>query len=70
MGACRQYLLLLQARQTQDESPVDSDIPCVKLGQPCTLLALPEPVDASHARPGGRVLAATAVGEPGRLALA
>jgi hypothetical protein len=42
----------------------------VELGQPCALLALAEPVDASHARSGGRVLAATAVGEPGRLALA
>jgi hypothetical protein len=42
----------------------------IELGQACALLALPEPVDASHVRPGGRVLAATAVGESGRLALA
>jgi hypothetical protein len=42
----------------------------VELGQACALLALPEPVDASHARSRGRVLTATPVGEPGRLALA
>jgi hypothetical protein len=42
----------------------------VELGEPRALLALPEPVDASHVRSGGRVLAATAVGELGRLALA
>jgi hypothetical protein len=42
----------------------------VELGQPCALLALAEPVDASHERSGGRVLAAAAVGEPGRLPLA
>jgi hypothetical protein len=42
----------------------------VELGKACTLLALPEPVDASHSRSGRRVLAALAVGESGRLALA
>ena len=42
----------------------------VELGQACSLLALPEPIDAAHLRAGGRVLAALAVGAAGRLALA
>jgi hypothetical protein len=41
----------------------------VELGLPCALLALAEAIDAPHAPSGGRVLAATAVGEPGGLAL-
>jgi hypothetical protein len=42
----------------------------VELTQSCALLALPESIDAAHPRSRGRVLAATAIGKPGRLTLA
>jgi hypothetical protein len=35
MGAWHQPLHSLWARQTKYKSPVDSDVPGVKLGQPC-----------------------------------